>query len=195
MRSLSCALYPVQLSTLQQRRICQGRTQGTRLDRKLELLALENLGVVDVEEVAVEDGLNQAGNDGNPVDLVLGLAEVTPQPVGQIQATVDTEREEVVRCNRLGFASALEHEKLRENGDGFEPDGEGPKDLGQRVLVREQDGENGSTGEQKLDFEGVDVGIVGWLVGVRHEVDDVSLRTDEHDLENQVIQAVCREKI
>lgn len=34
-----------------------------------------------------------------------------------------------MRCYGFGFAGALEHEELGEDGDGFEPDGEGPEDL------------------------------------------------------------------
>ena len=35
--------------------------------RKLEFLSLENLGDVQVKEIAVEDRLNAAGNDGDDV--------------------------------------------------------------------------------------------------------------------------------
>ena len=34
-----------------------------------------------------------------------------------------------MRCYGFGFAGALEHEELGEDGDGFEPDGEGPEYL------------------------------------------------------------------
>ena len=34
-----------------------------------------------------------------------------------------------MRCYGFGFAGALEHEELGEDGDGFEPDGESPEDL------------------------------------------------------------------
>ena len=34
-----------------------------------------------------------------------------------------------MRCYRFGFTSPLEHEELGEDGDGLEPDGEGPEYL------------------------------------------------------------------
>ena len=34
-----------------------------------------------------------------------------------------------MRCYGFGFAGSLQHEELGEDGDGFEPDGEGPEDL------------------------------------------------------------------
>ena len=37
------------------------------LGRQLQLLALEDLGDVEVEEVAVEDGLHASGHDGDDV--------------------------------------------------------------------------------------------------------------------------------
>ena len=40
-----------------------------------------------------------------------------------------------MRCYGFGFAGALEHEELGEDGDGFEPDGEGPEDLNMKGLV------------------------------------------------------------
>ena len=40
--------------------------------REFEFLALEDFGVVDVEKVAVEGSLDDPGNDGDQVDLVLG---------------------------------------------------------------------------------------------------------------------------
>lgn len=38
--------------------------------------------------------------------------------------------------------------------------------------------------------EGVKIGIVGWLVGVRHEVDSIARRAYEKDLEYRVIGTV-----
>ncbi len=40
-------------------------------------------------------------------------------------------------CYCFGFAGALEHEELWEDGDGFEPDGEGPEDLVGYILSGE----------------------------------------------------------
>ena len=37
------------------------------LGRKLKLLSFENLGHVQVEEVAVQDGLHAAGNNGDDI--------------------------------------------------------------------------------------------------------------------------------
>ena len=63
------------------------------LDRELELLALEDLGVVDIEEVAVENGLYDAGNDGNPANLVLCFHGVPVDPVGDVESSVASEGE------------------------------------------------------------------------------------------------------
>ena len=40
---------------------------GLPLGRQLQLLALEDLGDVEVEEVAIQNGLDAPGNDGNDV--------------------------------------------------------------------------------------------------------------------------------
>ena len=100
-----------------------------------------------------------------------------------------------MRRDGLSLSSALKHEQLRKNCDRLEPDGESPENLGNGVLVGEENSENTGASEQVLDLEGIDVGIVGGLVGVGHEVDDVSLGTDEHDLEEQVVETVGCENI
>jgi len=93
-----------------------------------------------------------------------------------------------VRGYGFGFAGALEHEELGEDGDGFEPDGEGPEDFCNLVFVGEENSENGAAAEEVLDFEGVDIGIVGGFVVVEHEVDGVGLETEEEELEDGVVE-------
>jgi hypothetical protein len=165
------------------------------LDRELELLALEDLGVVHVEEVAVQDGLNNTGNNGDGVDLVVCLGKVSVDPVRDVKSAVATEGEEVVGGDSLGLTSSLKHEELRKDSHRLEPDGEGPQNLRKGVVVREDDGEDSSSSEEVLDAESVDIRIVGRLVGVGHEVDNVTLRTKEEDLEDEVVDAIGREKI
>lgn len=165
------------------------------LDGKLELLALEDLVVVNVEEIAVQNSLDETSNDGDPISLVVRLDGVTVDPVGDVQGAVDTEGEEVVSGDCLCFTGALKHEELGQNCDRLEPNGKGPEDLRDGVGVWEDDGEDGGTGEEVLHLEGIDVGIVGRLVCVCHEVHNVSLGTDEHDLEDEVVEGVRREEI
>lgn len=166
-----------------------------RLDGKLELLALENLGVVDVEEVAVQNGLDQAGDNGNPVGLVVGLGKVAVDPVGDVEGAVATKGKEVVGGDGLGLTGALQHEELGQNSNGLEPDGKGPEHLHDGVADGEDEGHDGGGAEEILDFESIDVGVVGGLVRVGHEVDDVALGADEEDLEDKVVQAIGGEEI
>lgn len=133
-------------------------------DGKLELLALHDFRVVDPEEIAVENSLDDARDNGNPVDLVLGLGKVPPEPVGDVQAAVDSKGEEVVRGDSLGFAGALEHEELGQDGNGLEPDAEGPEDLIGRVLVWKQDGHCSGAADQILDAEGIEAWVMRGLV-------------------------------
>ena len=168
---------------------------GWSLYRKLELLALHHPCVVHVEEVAVENRLDQTGGNGDPVRLVRGLGEVAVDPVGDVQRPVAAQREQVVRRDGLGLSGALQHEELRQDGHRLQPDGEGPHDLGDGVLVGEEDGEDGGAAQEVLDAEGVDVGVVRGLVGVAHEVEDVPLRAHEHDLEDEVVDALRLEDV
>lgn len=62
--------------------------------------------------------------------------------------------------DRLRLSGSREHEQLREDGDALEPDGEGPKDLGGDELVIEDQGQDGHGGEQVVQPEGIQRGIV-----------------------------------
>lgn len=126
---------------------------------------------------------------------MVGLCDVAVDPVGDVEGAVESEGKEVVSRNGFCLASALQHKQLREDGHRLEPDGEGPHDLGGRVVVGEGDGEDGGTAKEVLHSEGIDVDIVGGLVGVGHEVDDVALGADEEDLEDEVVDAVGRKEI
>ena len=86
-----------------------------------------SLGIIDVEKVRIQNRLQRPRHPGDLIHIA--LCKVSVQPVGDVERPVDAEREEVVRGDGVGFAGALEHEELWEDGDGFEPDGEGPEHL------------------------------------------------------------------
>jgi hypothetical protein len=103
-----------------------------------------------------------------------------------------------MRSNRLRAAGALQHKQLRQDRYALEPDAERPEHFRRGVLVREQDGEDGGAAEEVLDFESVLVGVVGGLVVVEHQPDDVGLGGDEDDFEGGVpegVGGVCPEEI
>ena len=110
------------------------------LYRELELLALEDLVVVDPEEVAVQHGLDDACNEGDPVHLMADLREVAVDPVRDVQSAVQSEGKQIVRGDGLGLPRSLQHEQLRQDGNRLQPDGEGPQDLSHVVSVRENNG-------------------------------------------------------
>jgi len=64
------------------------------LGRKLQFLAFENFSDVQVEKVAIKDGLNNTRNDGNPILEALGVVAV--DPVKDVEETVRSERKQVV---------------------------------------------------------------------------------------------------
>ena len=54
---------------------------------------------------------------------------VAPDPVEEIERAVDTQRKQVVAGDGLRLARLAHHEQLRQDGHGFQVDGEGPEDL------------------------------------------------------------------
>ena len=80
----------------------------------MEFLALENFGDVEIEEVAVEDGLHTTGNNGD--DVIKAFAIVSVDPVEDVEATVGAESKQVVASNALGFSGLGHHKKLGQDG-------------------------------------------------------------------------------
>jgi hypothetical protein len=81
-------------------------------------------------------------------------------PVRDVQPTVCTQRGDVVRRDGFCFTCALDDEKLREDGNGLEEDGERPEDFCDGVRVVEEESENECGADEKLDTERVDGRIV-----------------------------------
>ena len=88
---------------------------------------LATFGDVEVEEIAVEDRLDQAGHDGNEVKEALEV--VAPDPVEEIERAVHAQCEQVVAGDGLRLARLAHHEELRQDGHRLQVDGEGPEDL------------------------------------------------------------------
>lgn len=124
---------------------------ATALHRQVEFLALNNpiirypvsdcilqlaeqwtgksryvLGVVDPEEVRVEDSLDNACDNGDRVVETGHLSEIPVEPVGDVQSTISPKRKKIMGGDGLCLASSLQHEELRENGDRLQPDRKGP---------------------------------------------------------------------
>lgn len=96
-------------------------------NRQVELLALQNLRVVNVEEVRVQNRLDDASQNGNWINIT--VCEVPIYPVGDVEGTVNAEGEQVVCGDVLCFPCALKHEELGEDRNRLEPDGESPQHL------------------------------------------------------------------
>lgn len=83
-------------------------------------------------------------------------------PVRDVQSTVCAQRGEVVRRDCFCFARALEDEELREDGNGFEEDGEGPGYFCDAVGVVEEESEDEGGADEVLYTEGVDGRVICW---------------------------------
>lgn len=88
---------------------------------------LPTFGDVEIEEIAVEDGLYHSGDDS---DLVIEiLCVVAPDPVGNVEGTIEAQEEKVVCRDGLCFPCLADHEELRKDSHGLQVDGEGPEYL------------------------------------------------------------------
>jgi len=151
-----------------------------------ELLALEDLGYVQVEEVAVQNGLDDAGHDGDEVEEALAVVAV--DPVEEVQAAVQAKSEQVVSGDGLRLASFADHEELGKDGDWFQVDGESPQDLESAELVVDQEGETADGNNKKFRPESVVVTVVGGLELNVNKIDGEVGATDVDALHCRVVQ-------
>lgn len=106
------------------------------LRRKLQLFALQHLGDVEVEEIAVQDRLDGPGKDRNQIVVSLGVVPV--DPVEQIQGTVRSQREQVMTGNTFRFARFADQEQLRQDGHRLQVDRERPQHFQRRKASVDQ---------------------------------------------------------
>ena len=98
------------------------------LDAVLDIsIGRPTLGDVEIEEVAIEHGLDATGHHGNQVKEALRIVAV--DPVEDVKGSVDAQGKQVVAGDGLCLSSLADHEQLRKNGHWFQVDGEGPQDL------------------------------------------------------------------
>ena len=131
----------------------------------MKLLSLENLSDVKIEEVAVENGLDAAGDDSD--DVIEALEVVAVDPVEDVEATVGAKSEQVVAGDRLGLPSLGDHEQLGQDGDTLQVDGEGPQDLHHAELVVHDKTEEDAGAKKELNTKCVVVAVIGCLLLIR----------------------------
>lgn len=104
-----------------------------------QLLALQHFSDIKVEEVTVEDSLDHSGHNGDHVEEALEIE--APDPVEEIEGPIQAQAEQVVGGDGLGLARLADHEELREDGHRLQVDRERPKDLEQREVMVDENGE------------------------------------------------------
>lgn len=82
---------------------------------------------IKVEEVTIQDGLDHPSHNSDHVEEALKVEP--PDPVEEIEGTVDPQAEQIVGGDGLSLSSLTDQEELRQNGHWLKVDGEGPQDL------------------------------------------------------------------
>lgn len=65
---------------------------------------------IQIEEIAVEDGLNNPSDNGDHVKEALKVEP--PYPVDEVQSSVESQEKQVVCGDGLSFAGLTNHKKL-----------------------------------------------------------------------------------
>lgn len=61
-------------------------------------------------------------------------------------------------------------------------------DLRDPVVMWEKQGKQSAEPEKIMNFECIEIGVMGWFVVVKHEVDDVCRRRYEQDLKGGIVE-------
>lgn len=152
----------------------------------MQLFALQHLGNVEVEEIAVQDRLDGSGKDRNQIVVSLGVVPV--DPVEQIQGTVGTQREQVMTGNTFRFARFADEEQLRQDGHGLQVDRECPQHFQRCEAGIDQQGQHKARQQQELDAERIVIVVIGGLKFDIHQVEGGERGSDEDQLHQRVVQ-------
>lgn len=80
---------------------------------------------------------------------------VAPDPVGDIEGTIEAQEEKVMRCDGLCFPRLADHEELGEDSYGLQVDREGPEYLQGGEAVVLQEGQACDGDQEELQAKGV----------------------------------------
>lgn len=143
------------------------------------------LGVVDPEEVRVQDGLHDARNHRDRIEETRRL-EISPNPIRNIQRPVNPKCSQIMGRDRLRLAGPLQHEQLWQDCNRLQPYRKSPQYLRNRVLVWKEYCKYCATTQKVAYFKRVEIGVVRRFVVVQHEVECIRGRGEEDDLEHSV---------
>lgn len=149
---------------------------------------MDNTSDVEVEEVGVENGLNDSGNNGDWVEEALGVVSINP--VEDVEESVRSEGKEIVSGDSFSVSSSRKHEELGHDGDGFQVDRECPHNLHKHEFVVDDQSENDTWDNKEFDAEGIVVSIVGCLELHPHQVDSSDGSSEEENLHDGVVQGI-----
>lgn len=82
---------------------------------------------VKVEEVTIENSLDDPSHDGDHVKEALEVEP--PDPVEEVEGTIDPQTEQIVGSDGLRLARLANHKELRQDGHRLQVDGKGPQNL------------------------------------------------------------------
>lgn len=140
---------------------------------------------IKVEEITVKDGLHHARHHCDLVEEALRV--VAPQPVGDVEGSIEAEEEQVVGGDGLRFTSLCDHKKLRHYRHRLQKYGERPQDLqwGEGVVLQEGEPDDGH--QQELHPERVVLRVVCVLKPHVDHVHGGIGQSQKHHLHNCVI--------
>lgn len=95
-----------------------------RLGGQLELLSFQNFRYVQIEEVAIQNGLNNTSDDGNKV--IMTFRHVSIDPIKNVKSPVGAQCEQVVTRNAFSLTGLADKKQLWEDCNRLQVDRERP---------------------------------------------------------------------
>jgi len=141
---------------------------------------------VEIEEICIQHGLNNSGDDGDRIQKALRVEAV--DPVQNVESAVGAERKQIMCSNGFSRAGSLKHVQLRHDGDRLEIDAECPQNLHDRKLVIDQKRNDECRNQQKLNSERVMISIVCRFELEVYQVDSSDRGGQEEQLHHGIVE-------
>lgn len=78
---------------------------------------LLTFGYVQIEKVTIQNCLHDTSNYSD--EIVMTFHVIPVNPIQDIESSISSQREEIMRRNTLRFSGSRYHKQLRKNSNGF----------------------------------------------------------------------------
>lgn len=93
--------------------LCESDTPFWHLSWQAQLLSFQHFCDIQIEEIAVQNGLHNSSHYGDHVKEALKVEP--PNPVDEVEGSVQSQEKQIMCGDGLGLSCFTDHEQLRQD--------------------------------------------------------------------------------